>query len=553
MASLFSKHEALLQEACKALGERSFYTPYPEHHSAWGENGYKEGEKAFTQHLNRPFEDLMASGKGQLTSDEQSPWTLENLGIRYPKVSSDTLLEEAKAASKAWKQAGVEMRTGILIEVLERIKGRFFELAHATMHTSGQSFMMAFQASGPHASDRALEAVAQAFLEQNRYPETVRWEKPMGKFNVALDKTFRPVPKGIGLVIGCSTFPVWNSVPGIFANLAVGNPVIVKPHPGAILPIAMVVAELQKVLQEAGFSGHEVQLAPDNFDAPLTRELAEHPAVKLIDYTGGTSFGKYLESLPNKVLFTEKSGVNPVILDSVDDLKAVLQNLAFAVTLFSGQMCTAPQNFFIPKGGIKEGDQTIPYQEVVEKLRKSIEGLVKHPKLGPGTMAALQSNRTLDRVKESNALGAKVVLEAHAFRHSDYPKARTSSPTLLETQASEVDLFESELFGPIAVVVQTRDTHQSIELASQLAARQGALTCAAYTTDPDIERAIQEAMEEAFVGVSFNLTGYIWVNQAAAFSDFHVSGGNPAGNASFVNADYINRRMVWIGHRRLVS
>jgi hypothetical protein len=56
-------------------------------------------------------------------------------------------------------------------------------------------------------------------------------------------------------------------------------------------------------------------------------------------------------------------------------------------------------------------------------------------------------------------------------------------------------------------------------------------------------------MEMAFTPVSLNLTGMIWVNQHAAFSDFHVTGGNPAGNASFTNPEYINKRFVWVGHR----
>ena len=36
---------------------------------------------------------------------------------------------------------------------------RAFEIANAVMHTTGQAFMMAFQAGGPHAQDRGLEAV----------------------------------------------------------------------------------------------------------------------------------------------------------------------------------------------------------------------------------------------------------------------------------------------------------------------------------------------------------------------------------------------------------
>jgi hypothetical protein len=66
---------------------------------------------------------------------------------------------------------------------------------------------MPFQASGPHTADRALEAIAAGYEEQTRFPEQTRWEKPMGKYRISLQKTWRAVPKGVALVIGCSTFP----------------------------------------------------------------------------------------------------------------------------------------------------------------------------------------------------------------------------------------------------------------------------------------------------------------------------------------------------------
>jgi cation transport ATPase len=78
-----------------------------------------------------------------------------------------------------------------------------------------------------------------------------------------------------------------------------------------------------------------------------------------------------------------------------------------------------------------------------------------------------------------------------------------------------------------------------------------AITCAAYSTNKATIQNITDEMESVFTPVSLNLTGMIWVNQHAAFSDFHVTGGNPAGNASFTNPDYINRRFVWVGHRRV--
>jgi hypothetical protein len=97
-----------------------------------------------------------------------------------------------------------------------------------------------------------------------RHPDTAQWEKPAGQAGpLRMSKTFHVVPRGIGLVIGCNTFPTWNSYPGLFASLATGNAVIVKPHPGAVLPLAITVKYAREVLAEAGFDPNLVLLAPE--------------------------------------------------------------------------------------------------------------------------------------------------------------------------------------------------------------------------------------------------------------------------------------------------
>ena len=88
----------------------------------------------------------------------------------------------------------------------------------------------------------------------SRIPGISVWEKPQGKNDpIRMEKHFTVVPRGVALVIGCSTFPTWNGYPGLFASLATGNTVIVKPHPGAILPLAITVKVAREVLAEAGF------------------------------------------------------------------------------------------------------------------------------------------------------------------------------------------------------------------------------------------------------------------------------------------------------------
>lgn len=548
---LFDKHSVALHRAVEAVHQRVFYAHYPEHPGAYGPDAAEAGKVAFEQQLHRPFGELLQTAADAKVGEEASPYTGEQLGISYPTLSVEQAIEQASNAFETWRKTDVQTRAGLLIESLERITKRFHEIAQATQHTTGQSYVMSFQASGPHAADRALETIAVGYDELTHCPEKVTWTKPMGKIAVTLEKNFRPIPRGIGLVIGCSTFPTWNTVPGLYAALLTGNVALVKPHCKAVLPIAIFVAEIQKVLVENGFSPNTVQLVVDSSDALLAKILAENPAVKTIDYTGGSEFGNYLESIPNKITFTEKAGINSVIIDSANDPREVMRNLAFAVSLYSGQMCTAPQNFFIPQTGIALPDgEVCSYEDAVALLKNEVAALALNPKMGAGTLGAIQNPATLERAQNAKNLGAKVVLDAPNVINSEFASARVCAPTILEADAdTDIDVYTKELFGPVVVVVKTRDTAHAIALAKQMAAQHGAITCAAYTTNDAIADHITDEMNSVFTPVSFNFTGFIWVNQHAAFSDFHVTGGNPAGNASFTDAGYITKRFVWVGNR----
>lgn len=539
----------ILDQAVKAIHSRAFFAQYPEHPKAYGEEAPAQGLKAYQEQLGKKFEQLHQQNPVSWIGEEMSPYTMQSLGITYPAFEVDTLIVRAGRAFDQWRKTPADERAEVLVEALERIRNRFFEIAQATQHTTGQSFVMSFQASGPHASDRALEAVAMGWEELHRFPESVNWEKPAGKVTLKLRKDYHAVPRGIGLVIGCSTFPTWNTVPGLFATLVTGNTAIVKPHPKSVYPIAIVVAEIQNALHQKGYDTNICQLAADSSENLITKKLAEHPLVKLIDYTGSSAFGNYVEALPGKVTFTEKAGVNSVIIDSVSDLNAVMQNLAFSVSLYSGQMCTAPQNFFVPAEGISSPAGMISYEDTVKAMVAAIEGLARHPQMGPGTLGAIQSEATMKRVESVKDI-ANLLLGSEKVANAEYPQARTVSPTVLEVDAKDFGIYENELFGPIVLVIKTRNTRQSLELAHDMAKKHGAITCAAYTTSEEMAREIEEEMEKSFTPVSFNLTGGIFVNQHATFSDFHVTGGNPAGNASFTNPEYVNRRFVWVGHRR---
>ncbi len=553
--NLFEKHKALLNQAIEALHARTFYAAYPEHPSpkVYGEQADEDGRNKFQAMLGKKFEELKQDNPTAWAGQEESPYLQDELKITYPIFQPQTLVQNAGKAFHQWRKISSQDRAGILIESLERMKNRFFEIAYATMHTTGQGYMMAFQASGPHAADRALEAIAAGYEELQRFPAKALWDKPMGKYNLQINKEWRAVPKGVSVVIGCSTFPTWNSVTGIYGSLITGNPVIVKPHPGAILPIAIVVAEIQNVLAENNLDPNICQLGADTFDDMNTKALAEHPDVKLIDFTGNSAFGSYLEALPGKTVFTEKTGVNSVILDSVEDVDKVAANLAFSVNLYSGQMCTAPQNFYIPEGGIDSPTGKVSFDEFAQKFVENINGLIDNPKAGPFVLGAIQNPKTGSRVREAEDFAGKVWMKSRTFENPMFKNARVATPVVIEVDAANKEVYSKELFGPIALLIKTKNTDESIALAKEMAIAHGAISCGAYVTNDEVKGKIGDEMSLAATPVSFNLTGGIYMNQNAAFSDFHVTGGNPSGNASFTNPEYVTKRFTWVGHREPVK
>lgn len=547
-STLFEKHKAMFDAATAALVTRGYYTPYPENPKAYAEDGDLKGMAFISAVMNNNYTELLQPDAEYWVGEEVSPYLQLGIGVKYPSVSIDTYINRADLAQRVWSKVDVNVRAGILAEALERITQRYFDITYATMHTTGQSYMMSFQASGPHSNDRALEAIVTGLKEINSIAKEADWVKPMGKFDLKLKKNWKAMPKGVGLVIGCSTFPIWNTVPALFANLITGNVSIVKPHPKAILPIAIVVAEIQKVLAEQQIDTNVVQLAADTLSNPITKQLAEHKAIKLVDYTGGSEFGNYVESL-NKTVFTEKAGVNSIIIDSASDLKPVLGNIAFSASLYSGQMCTAPQNVFVAASGVNTNDGLVSFDEVVNGLCASITGLVDNPKAGAPTLGAIQSEITLNRVKGANALGGTVVLESKTIVNEEFKDARIATPAVIVIDEADYKHYNNECFGPIVFVVKTASTERSVELAKKLAEEKGAITCGAYTTNETTMNFIEEEMNSVFTPVSFNFVGAAFINSHAAFSDFHVTGGNPAGNASLTTTEFIVKRFVWVGNR----
>ncbi|WLR91915.1 phenylacetic acid degradation protein PaaN [Shinella zoogloeoides] len=541
MTGLFERHRPTLDAALEAAAKRDFWSPYPEVPSGkiYGETARDDGLAAYEARLGKTF-DLPDHPSERTVGAEVSPYG-PALGIAYPAASVDMLVSASRAAAPQWAAAEPQVRVGICLEILARLNARSFEMANAVMHTTGQAFAMAFQAGGPHAQDRGLEAVAYAHAEMTRTPRQATWTKQQGKgAPIVMEKHWRIVPRGVALVIGCNTFPTWNSYPGLFASLATGNTVIVKPHPAAILPLAITVEIIRQVLVEEGFAADIVLLATDEPGSEITKDLVRHPAIAIVDYTGSNSFGSWVrENAGNADVYTEEAGVNSIVIGATDDFAGMCGNIAFSLSLYSGQMCTAPQDIFVPRGGIATNEGHKSFDEVAAGIAAAVDGLLADPARAAGVCGAIANPATLARIATVRPLG-RIVRDSAPVEGLD--DARTATPLILAVDASDGEAYGQERFGPITFVVTVDDAAEGVDRAAELAERKGAITAALYATDEAQILAAADRFATAGVNLSVNLTGGIYVNQSAAFSDFHVTGANPAGNASLTDAAFVANR-----------
>ncbi|MFA3877301.1 phenylacetic acid degradation protein PaaN [Streptomyces sp. MMCC 100] len=552
---LIAQHRPTLDLALETIRTRAYWSPHPEHPKAYGENGSLDtaaGKAAFDA-LHGTRLDLGQPGTDGWVGGEVSPYGVE-LGVEYPHADLDVLLPAMKAGQRAWRDAGAELRAMVCLEIIGRIADRTMEFAQAVMHTSGQAFMMAFQAGGPHAQDRGMEAVAYAYVEQSRTPETAEWTKPQGKRDpLALTKRFTPVPRGIGLVIGCNTFPTWNGYPGLFASLATGNAVLVKPHPRAVLPLALTVQVARDVLTEAGFDPNLVALAAERPGEGIAKTLATRPEIRIVDYTGSTAFGDWLEANARQAqVYTEKAGVNTVIVESTDDYQGMLANLAFSLSLYSGQMCTTPQNLLIPRDGIRTDQGAKTYDEVTADLARAVDGLLGDDARANALLGAIVNPDVKARLEAAAGLG-EVALASREVTNPEFPDAVVRTPVIVKLDGAKPEdeaAWTSECFGPVSFTVAVDSADHALELLRRSVREKGAMTVGAYTTDPEVEEAVQEVCLDEAAQLSLNLTGGVYVNQTAAFSDFHGSGGNPAANAALCDGAFVANRFRVVEVRR---
>ena len=122
-----------------------------------------------------------------------------------------------------------------------------------------------------------------------------------------------------------------------------------------------------------------------------------------------------------------------------------------------------------------------------------------------------------------------------------------------DPEEENADVQQQPGGGRLAENRPTDDAQQALQQAAGDAKQFGAINSYVYSTNPEFIERAQNAFGDAGANLSVNMIGPMPLTYAAAFSDYHVSGLNPAGNATLTDASFVSGRFRIVESRKQIS
>lgn len=271
------------------------------------------------------------------------------------------------------------------------------------------------------------------------------------------EKRIEVVRKPLGVVAAITpwNFPVillsWKVAPALLA----GNTVVLKPSPYTPITSLMVADALREILPPGVLN----VLSGGN---ELGAQLASHPGVRKISFTGSVATGKKVAMMAAedlKRVTLELGGNDPaIVLDDVDP-NAVAEKLFWGAFQNSGQVCTAIKRLYV-------------HEKVYEPIVTKLVERAKRTKVGPGLEDGvelgpinnkMQLERVMSLVDDARKNGAKVAAGGVRLEGSGY----FYPPTIVTDAHAGMRLVDEEQFGTALPIIKYSKVEDAIEQANR--------------------------------------------------------------------------------------
>jgi acyl-CoA reductase-like NAD-dependent aldehyde dehydrogenase len=389
-------------------------------------------------------------------------------------------IDAAAAAFPEWSHLTAYKRGAVLERAALFIEDHLDEFARITTEEAGKPLA---EARGEWAS--APNYFRWAAEEAHRvYGRTIPARLPGRR----LDVIYQPL--GVVGVITAWNFPVYNQTRAVTAALAAGCTVVSRPSeytPRSALLLA-------HALQEAGLPAG-VHNVVNGKPHEIGQALLDDPRVRKIHFTGSIRVGKLLMDGASRTvtrLSLELGGNAPVIVfPDAGDIAAVARSGLTAKVRNNGQVCVAPQRFYVHEavaGEFSESAVAAAHDQVVGN------GLETGTTVGP-LINAIQRDRVEQIVASSVDQGARVLVGGNRPEGAGYFYA----PTVLTDVAPGSPVHEQEVFGPVMPIVPFSNVEEVVALANST---EYGLAAYLYTRDLATALKVSEELEFGMVGIN---------------------------------------------------
>jgi alpha-ketoglutaric semialdehyde dehydrogenase len=420
-------------------------------------------------------------------------------------------VQAAESAFNRWRRYPAPKRAEIIMRVVEILREEKLRLSELLTHEMGK-VLTESQGDVQEAIDMGTYMAGEG---RRMNGLLVPAELP-NKWGMAVRD-----PLGVVGVITPWNFPI--AVPSwkIFPALVCGNTVVWKPAEDT----PTLAVEFVKILERAGLPPGVLNLVSGYGDAGAA--LVEHPAVRLISFTGSTETGKLVsircaQSL--KRVSLEMGGKNAIIVLDDAAIDLAIEGILWSAFGTSGQRCTACSRVIVHHA---------VGRELIEKLVTRAETLRLGDGLQPTTdLGPLINKAALDKVDAYTGIarkeGASVLTGGKPAIKGELSKGWFYPPTIFDNVAPTMRVAQEEIFGPALAIIAAESLEQAIEINNATAF---GLSTSVYTTD--VNRAF-EAMRDITTGLVYVNAGTIGSEVQLPFGgtrgtgNGHREGGGPA-------------------------
>ena len=467
-------------------------------------------------------------GKWQASSNNETydvinPATEEVIG-KASKASREDVQKALKSAEKGlkiWRDTSPWKRSYIIRKIADKMREKQDVLAK----------WMTLEVGKPLAEGIGEVGGAADIFEWNAeetkriYGQTVESRFPDTRVHVY----YQPV--GVVAALIPWNFPLVLASRKISTALAAGCSVICKPDvitPGTVM-------ELVNICKEAGVPDGVVNLLSGD-PAEISEQLIESDIVKKISITGSTRVGKIiLKKAADKVqrVTMELSGHSPFIVFEDSDIDKVADMAVTAKFRNNGQVCIAPNRFYIQES--KKEEFINKFIERTKKLKIG-NGMDEGVQLGP-----LTTDKRLTEIEElvetTKNEGAEVLLGGK--RPAGFNKGYFYEPTVFDGIKDDFTIMKQEPFGPLVPMLSFKTFDEVIERANN---NDLGLCSYIYTNSMEQAHRASELIESGCVAVN---TAAVAVAEAP-FGGIKQTGYGREGGSMAIK-DYLNVKYTHMG------